>query len=373
MATVALVARWRAGWAAPARDRRLLGLSPVLLIAEVGGVHNDAPALLCLVAAAWCLVRGRGAAPPPRWTPRPARSPSLAAAIKPLARDRRAGRRARARRGAVRARRPGRAAGVVAGLVVLAAFGGATPDLATQASLVTPLSRAEPARARAPVTAGRTRRCARAARAILEGVVVLASARVVLRRDRALPAMAVVLVAAVLTLPWVMPWYLVWALPFLALAPRADRGPVALAAAVWLSSAGCRSSPRSCTGPATSRRACHRAAESPGRGAPAAMRELARIARFCARRRHQHRDHLPGLRAAGPRRHPRPGGIGRRVRAGAANGYQLNRRWTFRAPDGSAATSRCRRSAPSRARAGVALARGDGCPRLAAECVILPA
>ena len=56
-----------------------------------------------------------------------------------------------------------------------------------------------------------------AARAVLEVVVVRASRRGPLRRRGRCPRSAVVLVAAVLTLPWVMPWYLVWALPFLAL------------------------------------------------------------------------------------------------------------------------------------------------------------
>ena len=84
LATVALAASLagRLG-ASPARAVAALGLCPLLLISEVGGFHQDVPAILCLVAAAWCLVRGRapGASP---WADRGAGALAVAAAgIKP--------------------------------------------------------------------------------------------------------------------------------------------------------------------------------------------------------------------------------------------------------------------------------------------------
>ena len=85
VATVALVGAIAARLGvSPARAIAGFGLSPLLLIAEVGGLHNDVPAMLCLVAAAWCLVRGRDAGAPAAGSiPPRARSPSPAAGIKP--------------------------------------------------------------------------------------------------------------------------------------------------------------------------------------------------------------------------------------------------------------------------------------------------
>ena len=59
-ARAGLVAGAAPGPLAAARDRRA-GLCPVTLAVGVGGFHNDVPAVLCVVAAAWCLVRGRDA------------------------------------------------------------------------------------------------------------------------------------------------------------------------------------------------------------------------------------------------------------------------------------------------------------------------
>jgi hypothetical protein len=72
------------------------------------------------------------------------------------------------------------------------------------------------------------------ARTVLLATTVAATAAVAVRRAWALPAIAVVLVAALLTLPWVMPWYLVWALPFLALARPRLVAPLVVVATCWL-------------------------------------------------------------------------------------------------------------------------------------------
>ena len=208
------------------------GLSPLLLIAEVGGLHNDVPAVLCLVAAAWCLVRGRDE-DAPRWVDPAAGALAVAAAgVKPsfaivigmvvLG----AAHRPRALLGAA-------AAAAGAGLVVLAFYGGALPNLRTQGTLVTPLS--------VPNLLGLAAGhggADPAVRSVARTAIVLAAAigtaATAYRRRWALTAIGCVLFVAVVTLPWVMPWYLVWALPFIAIGRPRALVPLALAATVWL-------------------------------------------------------------------------------------------------------------------------------------------
>ena len=57
---------------------------------------------------------------------------------------------------------------------------------------------------------------------------------------------------------------------------------------------------------------------------------------------------------------------------GAVNGYQLNRRWTFRTPGRLAPYVAVQALGAGASAAGVALARGDGLPQPAAELVVLP-
>jgi putative flippase GtrA len=61
---------------------------------------------------------------------------------------------------------------------------------------------------------------------------------------------------------------------------------------------------------------------------------------------------------------------------GAANGYQLNRRWTFAASAGGRPVVlryvAVQTLGAAASAAGVALARGDGIPRVPAELVVLP-
>jgi hypothetical protein len=237
VATVALVGALAARLGV-SRQRAIagFGLSPLLLIAEVGGLHNDVPAVLCLVAAAWCLVRGRDA-DAPRWVDPAAGTLAVAAAgIKPSfaivigmvvlgARS-----RPRALIGAA-------AAAVLAGLVMLVFYGGALPNLKTQGTLVTPLS--------VPnllgLAAGHGGADA-AVRSVAREAIVLAAAigtaATAYRRQWALTAIGSVLFAAVVTVPWVMPWYLVWALPFIAIGRPRVLVPLTLAATVWLSIGG---------------------------------------------------------------------------------------------------------------------------------------
>ena len=233
LATVVLAAALagRLG-ASQARVIAALGLSPLLLVAEVGGFHQDVPAVLSLVAATWCLARGREPRASP-WPDRAAGALAVAAAgIKPsfaivigivvLGTTR---------------RREALAGAAVAGaatlLVVAAAYGGALPNLRTQGSLVTPLS--VPNLIGLAAGHGGADPAVRAwARWFVIAVAALATALVAVRRERAPAALGAVLFCAVLGLPWVMPWYLVWALPFIALGRPRLLAPAAVLVTAWL-------------------------------------------------------------------------------------------------------------------------------------------
>jgi hypothetical protein len=216
----------------------------VTLAVGTAGFHNDAPAVLCVVAAVACLVRGGAALPgtaravagDPRWSAAAGALAVVAAGIKPSfavivgivvlgARH-----RVLATAGAAWA-----AAAVVA--VIVLAFHGALPAIGLQSQLVTPISlpnllgiAAGHGGADGPVRD--------AGRAVLVLATVGATAAVAWRPRWALPALGVLLLVAAATLSWVMPWYLAWALPFAALASPRALVPVAVVACVWLGIGG---------------------------------------------------------------------------------------------------------------------------------------
>jgi hypothetical protein len=237
VATVALVGDLAARLGA-SRRRAIagFGLSPLLLIAEVGGLHNDVPAVLCLVAAAWCLVRGRDDDAPGWVDPAAGALVVAAAGIKPSfaivvgmvvlgARH-----RPRALLGAA-------AAAAVIGLAVLVFYGGALPNLRTQGTLVTAIS--VPNLLGLAAGHGGADPAVRAfARDAILLIAAIGTAATAYRRRWALAAIGSVLFSAVLTLPWVMPWYLVWALPFIAIGRPRVLVPLTLAVTVWLSIGG---------------------------------------------------------------------------------------------------------------------------------------
>jgi hypothetical protein len=121
---------------------------------------------------------------------------------------------------------------------MLLAFGGALPAVGIQDRLVNPLSL--PNVVGALTGHGGADAAMRSlGREFLVLVVVIASGLVAWRRQWGL-----VLFASVLSLSWVMPWYLAWSLPFAALArPRALAG-LAVAGCLWLGVAGVPQLPR---------------------------------------------------------------------------------------------------------------------------------
>jgi hypothetical protein len=237
LATIALAAAI-AGRLGVSRQRVIaaVGLSPLLLIAEVGGLHQDMPAMACLMGAAWCLVRGREHAAPGWVAPLAGALAVAAAGIKPsfaivvgvvvLG----ASQRSRAIAGAA-------AAGAVLVAIDLLFYGGALPAIASQSALVDPLS-APNLLGLAAGHGGADHAVRFVASAALVAVGLGATVAVGLRRERALGALGVVLFCTVLTLAWVMPWYLIWALPFLAFARPRMAVPLTVAATCWLTIGG---------------------------------------------------------------------------------------------------------------------------------------
>lgn len=214
----------------PQRAMVCVGLCPLTLVYGVGGLHNDLPAIVCLLAAVLCLLRARDgdvrldAAAGAFAVAAAAFKPSFAVAVPLVVLG--AHRRRAAAAGAA-------AAGVAAAALVATVFGGALPAVGTQSRLVGPLSLPN----LAGIAAGRHGADAQVravARDLLAVAVAAACAAVALRRRLVLPALGLVLVAAVLALPWVMPWYLAWLLPFAAFGTPRLLVPLAVAVGVWL-------------------------------------------------------------------------------------------------------------------------------------------
>jgi Glycosyltransferase family 87 len=238
LASLALV-----GWLAyrlgrsPQRAVACAGLCPATLVYGVGGFHNDLPAVVCVLGAVAAAVRGAderastGAAGVAGDAAAGALAviaaglkPSFAVAVPLVVLGAR--RRPAAAAGAA-------AAGVVVAAVIVVAFGGALPAIRLQDRLVNPLSL--PNLLGAAVGRGGADATVRAvARDALAAVVVVASAAVARRRRRMVPVVGLVLLAAVLTLSWVMPWYLAWSLPFAALSTPRALAPLAVVACLWL-------------------------------------------------------------------------------------------------------------------------------------------
>lgn len=225
----------------PQRALVFAGLCPVTLAVGIGGFHNDMPAVLCMLAAVACLVRGArvptpSARAPWAWNAGAGVLVVAAAGIKPsfaviaplilLGTTR----RAVAAAGAA-------GAALLGGLVILVIFGGALPDVGQQDRLVDPLSM--PNVVGTLIGHGGADASIRAAgRYGLAVVVLLAAGAVAWRRRWTLPAIGIVLLASVASLSWIMPWYLAWSLPFAALRTPRVLAPVAVVGCLWLGVAG---------------------------------------------------------------------------------------------------------------------------------------
>jgi hypothetical protein len=221
----------------PQRALAAAGLCPVTLAVGVGGLHNDGPAMLAVVGAAACVVvAGDDERSGGGWNAAAGALAVVAAGLKPsfavvaplvvLG----APRRTWALAGAAWA-------GAATVAVVVLAFGGALPAVGLQSRLVTPVSLPNMLGA-ALGHGGADAAVRQAGHAVLAAVVAGACALVAWRRRLLLPALGVVLLAAAVTLSWVMPWYLAWFLPFAAIAAPRALVPAVVAACLWLGAGG---------------------------------------------------------------------------------------------------------------------------------------
>lgn len=235
----------------PAHALVLVALNPIVLIWGLGGDHNDFLTVGFVMVAIWCLLRASAAA---RAAERPTAPPRRAA-------GRRAGAGAIVARGgswmlahgaldatagamlvvaagfkasagvliplalASLLTRPRRLVAALGGVVVTAAAAGAAslvafgphfPDLSVQGSLVTALS-VPNLIGLALGQGGETGLLHSLMTVALVGAVA-ACCVLAWRRREALTAAGWATIAVIVTLSWVLPWYVVWVLPFAALA-----------------------------------------------------------------------------------------------------------------------------------------------------------
>jgi alpha-1,6-mannosyltransferase len=207
----------------PARAVAFVALNPLVLVYGVGGVHNDVLFMALLLAGALLAVQRRELLGGTAWAWAAAIKLSAGLAIPILV--------------AGSARRGRAAAGVALGggamlVITWLAFRGHLPNDAAQAKLVAGLS--------VPnllgLAAGRGGLDAQL-RGQLDVALVLVSAGLVLWTWRTrdwLTAVAWAMALLLVTLGWAMPWYVLWVLPFAALAPSAAPRAAAIALTVFL-------------------------------------------------------------------------------------------------------------------------------------------
>ena len=207
----------------PATAVALVALNPLVLVYGVGGVHNDVFVLVLLLGGALLALDRREVLAGSAWAAAAAVKLSAGLALPILLGG--AGRRLRAAAGVA-------LGGVAAVVLVWLAFGGHLPDDGTQARLVATLSPAN----LLGIAIGHGGLDA-ALRSELEIVLVLGTAGLCAwtwRTREWAPAAAWAAVLLILTLGWVMPWYVLWVLPFAALSQRAAPRAAAIVLTVGL-------------------------------------------------------------------------------------------------------------------------------------------
>jgi hypothetical protein len=248
----------------------LVGLNPIVLVWGLGGDHNDFLMVFCIVLGFYLLLRsgawvagdrskiGQQAAVAPRVGSSEDRArwrETLLGWLWPLAPLEIGAGMAFVAAAAIKAsgailipvvlaallRAPRRvvqivlgmaAAGVAVAVASLIAFGLHVPDLSTQSKLVTSLS-APNLLGLALGSGGETEKL----RVVLSGVlilVVLGCCVLAWRRKDAITASGWVTVALLLTLGWVLPWYVLWLLPLAALSGSRRLRTTALVLGVYL-------------------------------------------------------------------------------------------------------------------------------------------
>jgi hypothetical protein len=210
----------------------LVGLNPLVLVYGIGGAHNDALMVLCGVGAVALALASRGQPTRPWFDACAGAGAILAAGFKPSA---------------VllaplvilgcRRRLPATGGAAVAGGLILAviglAYGGHLPSSGIQDRLVNPMSVPNVLAALAG-RGGVTPHVRTLAHVALALAAVGATAVVAWRRAWLPGTAGFVMLAAVLTLGWTMPWYVLWVLPFAALARTRVLTGACVVLTVWL-------------------------------------------------------------------------------------------------------------------------------------------
>jgi hypothetical protein len=261
LATIALV--WKCAQLL-GRDPRvavaLVGLNPIVLVWGVGGDHNDCLMVFCIMLGFYLLLRARaeGIARAADGAGQPigeVRSRSLREWLLPLSALEVAAGVSFMTGAAIKAsgailfpvvlaallRSPRALVQVILGMLAAAvvfaaasvlAFGLHVPDLSTQSSLVT--SESVPNLLGLAVGVGGETAGMRSALSVVLVLVVLSCAWLAWRRRDAITASGWASVALLVTLSWVLPWYVLWVLPLAALSSSRRLKTTALVLGVYL-------------------------------------------------------------------------------------------------------------------------------------------
>jgi alpha-1,6-mannosyltransferase len=206
-----------------ARAVAFVALNPLVLVYGVGGVHNDVLFMALLLGGALLSVKRHELLGGSAWAAAAAIKLSAGLAIPILIAG--SGRRGRAAAGVA-------IGGVAMLLAAWLAFHGHLPDDATQAKLVAGLSLPN----LLGLAAGRGGLDAQL-REQLEIALALGTIALTVwtwRTRRWPPAVAWAMTLLLVTLGWAMPWYVLWVLPFAALAKRGSSRAAAIALSVFL-------------------------------------------------------------------------------------------------------------------------------------------
>jgi hypothetical protein len=229
-ATAASLGMLGALWACARRLRRppapavaFVGLNPILIVYALGGKHNDLIMLALLLAGGWLLLAGREALGGVAVVASVAVKASAALLAPVLLAG--SPRRPRALAGAA-------AGALLCGELALLAFGAHLPALGDQAGLVTPYGIPN-LLGLALGHGGEDPAVRRVASIALAASVAACTAVAWQRREWTAPAGWAAL-AGVAFLSWVMPWYVLWALPFAALSSSRALRTATLVASVYL-------------------------------------------------------------------------------------------------------------------------------------------
>jgi hypothetical protein len=240
----------------------LVGLNPIVLVWGLGGDHNDFLMVFCIMLGFYLLLRARATGMAAEAAPAglaawiaDVRSMPLRAWLLPLSGLQVGAGAALVTAAAIKASaavlfpvvlvillRAPRAlvqvlvgmllAGVVLGAASLVAFGLHVPDLSTQSSLVT--SESIPNLIGLAAGAGGESAGLRTGLSVVLVAILLACAWLAWKRRDAITASGWASVALLVTLSWVLPWYVLWVLPFAALSGSRRLRTAALVLGVYL-------------------------------------------------------------------------------------------------------------------------------------------